>query len=68
MSGKAIEYKIREAIDNDNKIMEELDHLRKYNKELNEQLDKSMKENIELEEQLDYYQKKHRDLFTILKR
>jgi uncharacterized coiled-coil DUF342 family protein len=68
MSGKAIEYKIREAIDNDNKIMEELDHLRKYNKELNEQLDKSIKENIELEEQLDYYQKKHRDLFTILKR
>tara|TARA_B110000285_G_scaffold24560_1_gene23671 strand:- start:2124 stop:2330 length:207 start_codon:yes stop_codon:yes gene_type:complete len=68
MSGKAIEYKIREAIDNDNKIMEELDHLRKYNKELNQELDKSMKENIELEEQLDYYQKKHRDLFTILKR
>jgi uncharacterized coiled-coil DUF342 family protein len=68
MSGKAIEYKIREAIDNDNKIMEELDHLRKYNKELNEQLDKSIKENIDLEEQLDYYQKKHRDLFTILKR
>jgi uncharacterized coiled-coil DUF342 family protein len=68
MSNKAIEYKIREAIDNDNKIMEELDHLRKYNKELNEQLDKSIKENIELEEQLDYYQKKHRDLFAILKR
>jgi uncharacterized coiled-coil DUF342 family protein len=68
MSGKAIEYKIREAIDNDNKIMEELDHLRKYNKELNQELDKSIKENIELEEQLDYYQKKHRDLFTILKR
>jgi len=66
MSGKAIEYKIREAIDN--KIMEELDHLRKYNKELNEELDKTMKENIELEEQLDYYQKKHRDLFAILRR
>ena len=68
MSGKAIEYKIREAIDNDNKIMEELDHLRKYNKELNQELDKSMKENIDLNEKIDYYQKKHRDLFTILKR
>ena len=57
------------------KLTEELDHLRKYNKELNEynkelnqELDNSIKENIDLNEKLDYYQKKHRDMFAILRR